>query len=56
MATFWDRATHSIKRMFSLYYDYFFLVISLFGVEGGTLVLSAPVPNYSLPLTFEIKI
>ena len=38
MGTFWERAAHSVYRMFSLYFDIVILVISHFGVEGGTLV------------------
>ena len=40
--------------MFSLYYALFIviLVISLFGLEGGTLVLIASVPGYCLSFSF----
>ena len=43
MATFWERAAHSINRMFSLHYLY--LLASNFGFVGGVLVLIAPAPN-----------
>ena len=45
MATFWLRAARSVYRMFFLYFDllYWVLTISHFGFEGGTLVLIAPV-------------
>ena len=47
MATFWERAPHSVYRVFSLYFDFFvILVISHFGFEGGTLVLLASVPGH----------
>ena len=50
MATFWDRAAHSVYCMFYLYFD-LILVISNFGFEGGTLVLIALVPGHCLSLT-----
>ena len=31
-------------------------VVSLFGVEGGTVVLIRPVPGFYLPFTFGITI
>ena len=54
MATFWERAAHSVYRMFSLYLALLIviLVISHFGFEGGTLVLIAPVPSNGLTFTF----
>ena len=45
MATFWERAAHSVYRMLSLYFD-------LFGFEGGTLVLIATIPGHCLSLLF----
>ena len=51
MATFWERAAHSVYRMFSLYFDIVILVISHFVFEGGTLVLIATVPGHCLPFT-----
>ena len=41
MATFWERAAHSVNRMFLLYF--MFLVVSHFGFEGGILVLIPPI-------------
>ena len=53
MATFWERAAHSVYRMFSFYFDFniVFLFISHFGFEGGTLVLIASVSGYCLSFT-----
>ena len=48
MATIWERASHSVNRMFSLY-----LVIFYFGFKGGTLVLIASVPDHCLSSTFD---
>ena len=46
MATFWERAVHSVYRVFSLYYVYSIIFdVSHFGIEGGAVVLIAPVPN-----------
>ena len=46
MATFWERAAHSIDHMFSLNFDYFLiLVMSRFGFEGRIWDLIAPVPG-----------
>ena len=54
MATFWERAAHSVNRVFSLYFAYCFcLVISHFGFEGGTLVLIASVPGHCLSFTLH---
>ena len=50
MATFWERAAHSVYRMFSLYFDIVIVVISHFGFEGGTLVLIASVPGHCLSI------
>ena len=50
MATFWERAAHSVYHLFSLY----FIVISHFGFEGRTLVLIASVPGLCLSFTFDI--
>ena len=52
--TFWERAAHSVYRMFSLYLALLIviLVISHFGFEGGTLVLIAPVPSNGLTFYF----
>ena len=56
MATFWERAAHSVGRVFSLYFFYFFFffffVISRFGFESGVLFLIAPVPVHCLRVTF----
>ena len=54
MATFLERAAHSVNRMFSLYLICLFvsLVISNFGIKGNILVLIAPVTGHCLHLTF----
>ena len=52
MATFWESAAHSVKRMFSLLCIFVALVVSHFDFEGGTLVLTASVPGHCLPFTF----
>ena len=41
MATVWERAAHSVYRMFSVYFDIVILVISHFGFEGVNLDLIA---------------
>ena len=47
MATFWERAAHSVYRMFSLFFLLIvILVISHFGFEGGRLVMIAPAPGH----------
>ena len=46
MATFWERAADSVDHKFSLYSDYFLiLVIVRFGFEGLIWVLIASVPG-----------
>ena len=52
MTTFWERAAHSVYRMFSLYCDIVITVISHFGFEGGALDLIASVPGHYLYFTF----
>ena len=56
MATFLERAAHSVNPMFSLYTLclLFSLVVSHFGFYGGTLVLIAPVSGHCLPSSFHI--
>ena len=39
MATFLERATHSVNLMFSLLCLFVALVVSHFGFDGGTLVM-----------------
>ena len=51
MATLWERAAHSVNRMFSLYLV--ILAISHFGFEGGTLILIASDPDYCLSFIFR---
>ena len=51
MATFLERAAHSVNRMFSLL-CLVALVVSYFGFEGRTLVLIASVPGHCLHFTF----
>ena len=53
MATFWERAAHSVNRMFSLLCLFVALVVSLFGFKGRTLVLIASVPGHFLPFTMN---
>ena len=45
MATFWERAAHSVNRVFSLLCLFVALVVSQFGFEGRTLVLLVSVPG-----------
>ena len=52
MATFWERAAHSVNRMFSLLCLYVALVVFHFSFEGGTLVLIASVSGHCLPNFF----
>ena len=53
MATFWEIANHSIDHMFSLYFDYYvILVISRFGFEGWIAVLIASVHDLCILFTF----
>ena len=53
MATFWEIAAHSVDQMFSLYFDYFvILVISRFDFEGWIWVLIASVPDICILFTF----
>ena len=52
MATFWEKAAHSVNRMFSLLCLYVALVVFHFSFEGGTLVLIALVPGHCLLLIF----
>ena len=53
MATFWERAAHSIYHMYVLFVFRLIviLVISNFGFEGGTLVLITSVPGHCLSFT-----
>ena len=43
MATFWERAAHSVCLVFALYFDIAILIISHLTFERGTLVLIASV-------------
>ena len=52
MATFWERATHSVFIELSLFCIILILVISYCGFEGGTFVLITSVPGHCLCLTF----
>ena len=52
MATFWERATHSVNRVFSLYWLFVILVISHLSFDGKTLVLIATAPGHCSLLTF----
>ena len=54
MATFWEIAAYSVDHMFSLYFDFFvILVISCFGFEGWSWVLIASVPDLCIFFTFK---
>ena len=46
MASYWERAAHSVNRMFSLFCVFVALVVSHFGFDGWTLVLIASVPGH----------
>ena len=50
MATFWERAAHSVNRKLSLLCLFVALVVS--HCEVGTLVLIASFPGHCLPFTF----
>ena len=52
MATFWERAAHSVNRVFSFYYV--ISVISRLSFESSALVLIEPVPGHFLPFAFLI--
>ena len=52
MATFWERAAHSVNRVFSLLCLFKVLVVFRFGFEGRTLVLISSVPGHGFPLIF----
>ena len=53
MATFREKAVHSVYHMFFLYYCFVVYVISNFGFEGGTVVLISSVPGHCLLFTFD---
>ena len=48
MATFWERASYSFNRVFSLLCLFEALVVSHFGFESRTLLLNASVPDHCL--------
>ena len=54
MVIFWERAAHSVDQLFSLYFDYSFviLVISRFVFEGWIWVLFALFPGLCILFTF----
>ena len=54
MAPFWERAAHSVNRMFSVLCLFVILVVSHFGCGSRALVLIAQVPGHCLPFTFVI--
>ena len=56
MATFLERATHSVNRVCSLYCLFVILVISHLSFDGKTLVLIAPAPGHCSLLTFLLFI
>ena len=49
MDTFWEKAAHSVNRVFTLVCPLVALVVSHFGFEGRTLVMMASVPGHCLP-------
>ena len=54
MATFWERAAHSVLAyVLFVFLPIVILVISHIGFEGGTLVLNASVPGHYLSITFS---
>ena len=53
MATFFERAAHSVNRMFSLLCLFVALVVSHFVFEGMALVLTESDPGHCLPFTFS---
>ena len=55
MATFRERAVHTVNHMLTLYYDFVILVVSHFDFEGRTLVLNALVPGHCLPFILRLK-
>ena len=54
MITFWERAAHSVNRLFSLQYVFVTLVVSHLDFEDGTVVLITPFSGHCLPSTFLI--
>ena len=53
MATFWERAAHSVGNNILFVFKLFvILVISRFGFDGGIRVLIAPVPGHCIFATF----
>ena len=55
MITFWERATHSVDRKFSIYYVHVYLLCAFFNFyfEGRIVVLIAPVTGNCSTFTFE---
>ena len=54
MATFLERAVHSVNHMFSLLCLFVTLVASHFGFEGRTLVLIASSPGHCLTFIYYV--
>ena len=52
MATFWERAAHSVYRTSLCILTYCNFSFSNFGFEGGTLVMIASGPDHCLSFTF----
>ena len=50
VAIFWERAVHSVNRMFSLYKT---IWSTHLGFEGRTVVLIEPVPGHCLSFTLQ---
>ena len=52
MATFWERAAHSVTHTFSLLCPFLLLVVFHLDFKGENLVLIAPVSGNCFPFTF----
>ena len=52
MTTFWERAAHSVYRVFSLYFDLLLYLLLPGWFDGGTLILVASVPGRCFSFTF----
>ena len=55
MATFWERAVHSVDHVFSLCNLLVILVSFCFGFEGGIWALIAPVLGHCLLFTYIVN-
>ena len=55
VATFWERAAHSINRMFYCIMSICNFGCFPFGFEGGSVVLVASAPGHDLPFAAKLK-